>query len=184
MKKTLTLSAGHFLSFALFAQKKTGAIAVKTATSNTSSAVPAAIQGAWMYGNFSLTGYWSTSPRTYLGNAFTFAIAFLFKSDGTYEQYFTSSVNNYGINTYHQSLTRGRFKVDEATKTISTTPIASHYKRTGFDKTEEDRDIRPEEISKTDTYAYALSTEPNGTQAISLTIAGTKNTLKFLKKVL
>lgn len=184
MKKIIGLSLGVLITAQLFAQKKVKPGLAKTTTSITSSIVPAEVQGAWMYGNFSLTEYWTTSPSTYLGNALTFAIAFKFNADGTYQHYFTSSVNNYGTSTYHQSITKGKFSVDETAKIITLLPSASHYKRTNMSRTEEDRDMRKDELSKGNVYTYTSGTEPNGTKALSLTIQGTKSELKFQKKTL
>lgn len=182
MKKQFLLCAALLTAAAAFCQTKSKKPVLPKPVAATAATTLSPVAGTWMYGNFSLTEYWTTSPRTYLGNAFTFAVAFKFNANGTYEQYFTSGVNNYGISTYHQSVTKGTYKMDEATATLSATPVSSHYKRTSLGRTEEDRDMRPGEIAKTDTYTYAASTEPNGTQALSLTITGTKSTLTFLKK--
>jgi hypothetical protein len=57
-----------------------------------------------MYGNFSATAYRSTAPATYIGNAFTMAIAFKLHAGDTYNRYFASSVVNLGVVTYHQSM--------------------------------------------------------------------------------
>jgi hypothetical protein len=182
MKKLIVLPLGILLTISLLAQKNTKALPVKMPVNTTASPMPSEIQGSWMYGNFSMTEYWSTAPRTYLGNAFSMAIAFVFKPNGTYEQYFTSQATNITGATYHQSLTKGTYTVSDAAKTITTTPVSSHYKRTRAGNTEEDRDMRPDELAKKDTYTYTTGTEPSGTKAIYLTIAGTKSTLTFLKK--
>ena len=135
-----------------------------------------------MYGNFSTTEYWTQNPGTYLGNAFTMAVAFVFRADGTYEQYFTSQTTNFSGSVYHQSATKGRYTVDEAGKTLTCVPVSSHYKRTDRGKVVEDRDMRPEEIAKKDLYTYTTGTESNGTPSIKLTIKGTQSTLTFLRK--
>lgn len=142
--------------------------------------VPGHLQGLWMYGNFSTTEYWSTAPSTYIGNAFTIAIAFKFGANGTYEQYFTSSAVTLGVATYHQSVTKGTVEVDEATKTIVTHPYTSHYMRTRGTVVEEDRDMKPSEMDE-DTYTYTTETEVNGTKSIVLKIDG-NSPLKFLRK--
>ncbi len=147
-----------------------------------SSNVPDELQGTWMYGNFSTTEYWSTAPNSYLGNALTFAIAFTFNADGTYVQYFTSSYVLVGITTYNQSVTKGSFMVDAASNTIITTPSSSHYKRTKKGITEEERDLSAKEMSAPTTYLYKKVNEPNGTEAVRLTIKGTNSPLTFLKK--
>ena len=176
-----------FLSAAIvgFSQKKTN---VSYKPSNVATGIektiPEEIKGTWMYGNFSTTEYWSTAPRNYLGNALTFAIAFTFNADGTYEHYFTSSSVLAGSTIYHQSVTKGTFKVDESTKSITTTPLSSHYKRTKMGITEEDRDLTKKEVSGLTTYTYKKGKEPNGTEAIYLTLQGTSSPLTFLKKAL
>ena len=166
-----------------FSQKKAKSI-FKTpiVTTAAKTTIPAEIQGTWMYGNFSTTEYWSTTPRTYLGNALTFAIAFKFRADGTYEHYFTSSSVLGGWTIYHQSVTNGTFTIDAATNSITTIPLSSHYKRTKMGMTEEDRDMKPSELSKSTTYTYKKGTEPNGTEAVYLTLQGTTSSLTFLKK--
>jgi len=140
------------------------------------------LQGVWMYGNFSTTEYWSVSPGKYLGNAFQFAIAFKFNDDGSYEQYFSSSTVMAGANTYHQSFTKGKAVIDTVAKTITTYPASAHYKRTKMGTVEEDRDLLPKEMSGTTVYSYRKGVEPSGTEAIYLTMKGTKDALAFLKK--
>lgn len=186
MKKFLFLAV--VLIVALFTSgqskfKSTITKAVKTNAAPLAAPVPAELQGGWMYGNFSMTEYWSANPATYLGNALTFAIAFKFKLDGTYEQYFTSSSVMGGISTYHQSVTKGNVKIDSIAKTIITYPTTSHYKRTKMGKVEEDRDLLTKEISSATTYLYKTGTEASGTKAIYLTIQGTNNPLTFLRKL-
>lgn len=179
MKKIVFLLYSAALMLNASAQVKTKPLPVQA---NATSMVPAPIQGTWMYGNFSTAEYWSKNPSTYLGKAFSAAFAFVFKADGTYEQYFTSQATDIGGATYHQSLTKGTYTVDEGTKTITTQAVSSHYKRTRNGAVQEDRDLRPNEISKANMYAYATDTESNGTPSLSLTIKGTQSTLKFLKK--
>jgi hypothetical protein len=185
MRKLLPLAVVLFAALFTYGQGKVKPSVTKAVKTNAillPAQVPAELQGGWMYGNFSMTEYWSTSPATYLGNALTFAIAFKFNPDGTYEQYFTSSSVMGGINTYHQSVTKGKVKIDSAAKTIITYPAASHYKRTRMGKVEEDRDMLPKEISGASTYVYKPGKEPSGTKAIYLTLQGTNNPLTFLKK--
>ena len=180
MKKTVFFTVLLLGSIASFSQKKTGSVLAKNSV--VIATIPAEVQGSWMYGNFSMTEYWSTAPRTYLGNAFTFAIAFTFKADGTYEHYFTSSTVSGAWTVYHQSVTKGKFTVDAATKTITTYPATAHYKRTKMGMTDEERDLRPDEITSATSYQYTTGTEPSGTKALHLTMKGTKNALAFLKK--
>lgn len=80
--------------------------------------VSASLQGVWMYGNFSMTEYWSQNPADYIGNAFELAIAFKFNANGTYEQYFTSRTVTTGISTYHQSFTRGTVEIMKRPKPL------------------------------------------------------------------
>ncbi len=144
--------------------------------------VPAELQGNWMYGNFSMTEYWSQNPSGYIGNAFQFAIAFKFNSNGTYEQYFTSSSVTAGVSTYQQSVTKGTVVIDEVNKTITAYPAKAHYKRTRSGQTLEERDLAKSELRGATTYNYTIGTEPNGTKAIYLIIQGDNNPLTFLKK--
>ncbi|HVF96392.1 MAG TPA: hypothetical protein VM871_03680 [Flavisolibacter sp.] len=181
MKKIITFSLVLLMAGPLFAQKtKPGP--VKVASDVTTSSASKEVEGTWMYGNFSTTEYWSKSPGTYLGNAFTMAIAFVFKPNGTYEHYFTSQVTNFTGATYHQSLTKGKYTIDESTKTITLSAVSSHYKRTRGGSTEEDRDMRPDELSKKEVYTYSTGKESSGTKALYLTPRGTKSTLTFLHK--
>jgi hypothetical protein len=157
----------------------------KKMTGNTRSAVskiPAALQGNWMYGNFSTTEYWSQDPSTYLGNALQFAIAFTFSSNGTYVQYFTSSSVVAGIPTYQQSVTKGKVVMDSVNKTITTYPYTSHYKRTKNGKLAEERDLLKTELSAATTYSYSTGTEAGGTRSVQLTMKGTNSPLTFLQK--
>jgi hypothetical protein len=144
--------------------------------------VSASLQGVWMYGNFSMTEYWSQNPADYIGNAFELAIAFKFNANGTYEQYFTSRTVTTGISTYHQSFTRGTVEINEATKTIVTHAANAHYKQTKNGQTIQDRDLEKSEITATTTYTYEETTAPNGTKVLKLKLNGNGNALDFLKK--
>jgi hypothetical protein len=146
------------------------------------SSVPAELRANWMYGNFSMTDYWSQNPANYLGNALEYAIAFTFDDKGEYSQYFTSSSITGGIRTYQQSVTRGTVEIDPANRVIKTHPYTAHYKRTRNGQTEEERDLRPEEISAGATYSYVTGVEPNGSRALHLTLQGTPNALTFYEK--
>ena len=145
--------------------------------------VSASLQGKWMYGNFSMTEYWSTNPSTYLGNALQFAIAFKFNANGTYEQYFTSSSVIGGITTYQQSVTKGTVVIDEVNKTIKTYACSAHYKRTRNGQTIEERDLAKSELTAITNYTYNSGVEGNGTRVIHLTLGGTGNPLSFLFKL-
>lgn len=144
--------------------------------------VPAELQGNWMYGNFSLTEYWSQNPADYLGNALEFAIAFRFNADGTYVQYFTASSVVGGVRTYQQSVTKGTVEVNAGSKTIKTHPATAHYRRTRNGQTVEERDLSKSELTGTTTYIYSTASEPNGTKAILMQIQGSNNPLAFIKK--
>lgn len=149
---------------------------------NPRTAVPAGMQGVWMYGNFSMTEYWSQNPADYLGNAFEYAIAFKLNANGTYEQYFTSK-NVIGLSViYHQSLSKGTVEINEATNTMVTHANTAHYKQTQNGQTKEDRDLEKSEMTIHINYKYELKTEENGTKAIYFKINGTGNALGFLKK--
>lgn len=146
------------------------------------ASTPAALQGNWMYGSFSMTEYWSQNPADYIGNAFELAVAFRFNSNGTYDHYFTSKTVAGGIATYHQSLTKGTLVINENDKTITTYAKSAHYKQTKNGATTEDRDLLEREITKIIKYAYELRTESNGTKAVYLKLNGTGNALQFLQK--
>lgn len=134
-----------------------------------------------MYGNFSLTEYWSQNPEDYLGNALEFAIAFDFNSNGTYEQYFTSSSVSSGITTYQQSVTKGTVEVNEANGSIITHAYSAHYKRTRNGQSIEERDLSKSEMTVTNGYSYTIKDE-NGTKTIHLLLNGTTEPLIFQQK--
>jgi hypothetical protein len=144
--------------------------------------VPTHLKGTWMYGNFSTIEYWSQDPSGYIGNALEFAIAFKFNSDGTFEQYFTSSSVIAGQTTYQQSVTKGTVVIDEVNKTIITYPAKAHYKRSRGGVTLEERDLAKSEMTGKTTYQYSTGTEVNGTYALYLVLQGTNSSLKFLSK--
>lgn len=144
--------------------------------------IPSGLQGNWMYGNFSMTEYWSQNPGEYLGNAVQFAIAFKFNANGTFEQYFTSSAVSGTVVTYQQSLTKGTVEINEANHTITTHSNTAHYKRTQNGRTVEERDLKKSEMTVTSSYTYVIGTEPNGTKAIYLKLNGNGEALAFLQK--
>jgi hypothetical protein len=145
--------------------------------------VPMSIQGSWMFGNFSMTEYWSQDPSTYAGNALQLAIAFKFNDNGTYEQYFTSGTTTGTGQTYQQSVTKGTIEVNASAGTITTHAHATRYRRTVNGKIAEDRDLSDNEINDDVTYTFTLDTEYNGTRVINLTIEGSNSTLPFQKKL-
>lgn len=145
------------------------------------SEVPAELQGRWMYGKFSMTEYWSQNPSSYLGNALTFAIAFKFNKNGTYEQYFTSSSVMAGVTTYHQSVTTGTMVIDPVAKTIRTHGHKSHYRRTRGGVVEEERDLNSFEID-VDYYTYTSGVEPSDAKAMYITLKGTASPLTFVQQ--
>jgi hypothetical protein len=146
------------------------------------TSVPAELQGNWMYGNFSMTEYWSQDPSGYIGNALEFAIAFTFDANGNCEQYFTSGSSASGVTTYQQSVTKGTVEVDPGGKTIKTHPFKAHYKRTRNGQTVEERDMTGNELSAATTYTYTIGVEPSGKKAIYLMLPGTAAPLTFVKK--
>ncbi|WP_018611962.1 hypothetical protein [Segetibacter koreensis] len=144
--------------------------------------VPAELRGNWMYGNFSMTEYWSQDPASYLGNALEFAFAFTFNSDGTYTQYFTGSSVTSGVTTYQQSVTKGTVEIDPANKKIVTHAYSSHYKRLRNGIVEEERDLRKDEITSATSYTYTTGVEQSGTKALYLRLENTASPLTFLNK--
>ena len=185
MKKLFLSAAIIFLTTLLVACGKKDATVSSTQSpygNGPRTPVPAELQGNWMYGQFSMTEYWSTDPSTYIGNAFEMAIAFTFHADGTFEQYFTSRTAANGISTYHQSLTKGTVEIDVANQKIITHAHTAHYKRTSNGVTQEDRDMTANEITALTNYTYTVGTEPNGTKAIYLKLNGTGNALSFLQR--
>lgn len=173
MKKAIALTA-LFLSLFFVSCEKDDDLT----PNGPGTTVPAELRGTWMYGQFSLTEYWSRNPSTYLGNGFTLAVAFRFFENGTYEQYFSSSTFVGGLPVYHQSVTKGTIEVDPEAKTIIAHPKSAHYKRTSMGITEEDRDLKKSELNG-GTYKYTVGTEPNGTRAIYLKLNDSENPLTF-----
>lgn len=182
--KKLILSAAVICSvlFGACQKEKTKSTTTVACPDNPRTAVAASMQGNWMYGQFSMTEYWSQNPADYLGNALQFAIAFKFNADGTYEQYFTSSSVSAGIRTYQQSVTKGTVVIDEQNKTIKTYACSAHYKRTKNGQTIEERDLAKSEITTLTNYTYTTGVEASGTKAIYFTLAGTNSALSFLQK--
>lgn len=152
-----------------------------TITNTPRTSVPTELQGSWMFGDFSMTEYWSENPSDYLGNALEFVLAFKFEANGTYKQYFTAKSITGGVVVYQQAVSQGTVEINTQTKTIKTYPSKSHYKRTSAGQVVEERDLRQNEMN-TVTYAYQTGVEPNGTKAVYLTLAGTDDTLTFLQK--
>ncbi len=182
MKRILLLSV-VISAIAATGCKKDGAPAPDDIPSNLPrTSVPTELRANWMYGNFSMTEYWSQNPANYLGNALEYAIAFTFNERGEYNQYFTSSSVVAGVRTYQQSVTRGTVEIDVAKKIIKTHPFSAHYKRTRNGQTEEERDLKPDEISGVTTYTYVTGVEPSGSTALHLTLQGTANPLTFYEK--
>src|SRR3954468_20239190 len=138
--------------------------------------VPNEIRGNWMFGNFSMTEYWSQDPYEYLGNGLELAFAFTFNADGTYTQYFTSSSVINGATTYQQSVTKGTLEVDAENKIIKTNPYTSHYKRTQSGRIVEEKDMPNDKLTPS-TYYYERGMETSGSQALYLRLESTEDPL-------
>ena len=135
-----------------------------------------------MFGNFSMTEYWSQDPYEYLGNGLQLAFAFtFFNADGTYTQYFTSSSVMNGATIYQQSVTKGTLEVDAENKIIKTYPYTSHYKRTQSGRVVEEKDMPTDKLTPS-TYYYDRGVETNGPQALHLKLDDTEEPLTFLQK--
>ena len=183
MKKLILSAAVIYCAFAGSCQKeKASTTHTVTCAENPRKAVAANLQGNWMYGQFSMTEYWSQNPADYLGNALQFAIAFKFNEDGSYEQYFTSSNVSAGSTTYQQSVTKGSLVIDETNKTIKTYACSTHYKRTRNGQVIEERDLAKSEITLITDYTFTTGTEPGGTKAVYIRLGGTATPLTFLQK--
>jgi len=168
------------ISFSAMACKKSSTAPDDAGSPRTET--PVELHGSWMYGNFSMTEYWSQYPGDYLGNALEFAIAFKFEADGHYTQYFTSKSYMAGVTTYHQSVSKGTATFDAASHRFKTYPITAHYKRTANGKVAEDRDLAKSELSGVTSYSYTTGNESGGTPAIYLTLQNTTDPLTFLKR--
>lgn len=144
--------------------------------------VPEEIRGNWMFGNFSMTEYWSQDPSEYIGQGVEMAFAFTFNADGTFTQYFTAGTVTNGVRTYQQSVSKGTVEVDPAGKSINTHTTQVHYRRTVGGQVAEDRDMGKDEYDPNDSYTYTTGVEPNGTDALYLKLDGTSEPLTFLRK--
>lgn len=181
MKKAIIAGLALTLLFLFSCEKKQEAEPDNPYGNGPKTQVPAALRGNWMYGNFSMTEYWSQQPESYLGNAFEMAIAFKFHQDGSYEQYFTSKTISGGQVTYHQSVTKGTVEINEAAKTIVTHAAGAHYRQTKNGTVTEDRDLADSELNKETRYNYECGTKSNGARELKLTLQGTTDPLSFLE---
>jgi len=77
--------------------------------------VPEKVTGQWLYGTFAMADFWAYDG-TYLGNPFSLSVAFDFKTDGTYEMYYSSEANDYGCRSDAFSYFKGNvdFKDDSS----------------------------------------------------------------------
>jgi hypothetical protein len=138
------------------------------------------VKGSWMCGHFSMTEYWSQNPVEYIGNGVEYAFAFTFNADGTYTQYFTAGTVTNGVRTYQQSVAKGTVEIDPVSKAIKTHALQVHYRRTAGKQIVEDRDLAKGEFGPNNSYTYTRGQEPNGTDALYLTLEGTSSPLTFL----
>ncbi len=137
------------------------------------------VKGKWMCGHFSMTEYWSQNPVEYIGNGVEYAFAFTFNADGTYTQYFTAGSVTNGVRTYQQSVAKGTVEIDPVSKAIKTHATQVHYRRTVGKQIVEDRDLEKSEFSANNSYTYSRGQEPNGAEALYLTLDGTNSPLTF-----
>jgi len=156
MKKILVLP---FLLMVLFSCKKTDLADPMTPPPG-SVTTPTEAVGQWLYGTFSMTEFWAYDG-SYLGNAFELSVAFDFKADGTYEEYFISQANNYGCSTQALAFYKGTVTFTDTSFTVH--PASGHFK--GFyscaPSSNFDRDAAQSELTD-QTYYYTFETDTYG----------------------
>jgi hypothetical protein len=142
--------------------------------------VPAEVHGTWMYGQFSLTEFWSQEPATYLGNAPDTATAFKFQNNGIYEQYVTYSSVVSGITTYHQSVTRGTV-VFETASSFRTHPYKRQFRvvRNGV-VVEEGTQVPPN--MGVGYFNYTSGVESSGSKVLYIAEKGSNPSMAYLQK--
>ena len=130
------------------------------------SAAPDEIVGNWMYGNFSMTEFWSFNGA-YQGNAFQLSVAFKFFKDGTYERYTVAASNVIiGCRVDNFAFEKGTVNYDNATQSFTTHPSQAKFRR--FSCTGNLEGEMPTRELKTNTYKWKTGTGSGNTKKLLL----------------
>jgi len=77
---------------------------------------PAAV-GKWLHGSFAMASFWGYDG-SYQGNPFSQSIAFDFKSNGSYEMYYTGQTNDFGCTRDAFSYFKGYAQFTDSSFTV------------------------------------------------------------------
>ena len=156
MKKLLVVALS-LIVFASCKKDKDGDPAPNGGTKN--GYVPAAAVGKWLHGTFAMAEYWGYDG-TYHGNPFSQSVAFEFKSDGSYEMFYTGQSNNFGCTMDAFSYYKGYAVFTDSTFTIH--PQSGRFR--GYYNCISGKDFdRPAESDelKVQTFYYSYETDTN-----------------------
>lgn len=138
------------------------------------TSLPLPLSQNWVSGQLPVNDYWGQDPATYLVNGVEEAIAFRFRSNGTYEQYLSTASELNGIRAFRQSVTRGTVVLNHGAHSIRLYPFTCHIRRcTADNEVLEERDLPEEELSVSPTYYFTLSSGPMAGIALSLKAVNT-----------
>jgi len=128
-------------------------------TGNNQGNVPAAVQGKWLHGTFAMSFFWGYDG-SYHGNPFSQSIAFDFKSNGTYEMFYTGETNNSNCITDAFSYFKGT--VDFTDTSFTVYPSQGNFRGyyscapgSNFDRQAEQSELQVK------TYYYHFETDSN-----------------------
>jgi predicted small secreted protein len=143
-------------------------------------AAPDEAVGEWQYGSASMTEIWDNATDTFLGNAFELSIRFIFKKDGTYEEYFVAGSTTLGTcRTNVFNIETGTVTFDAAGNTFTThaKKVKNKFYNCGkVSSSEKTSDL------KSNTYNWRRTTASSGTPVLEIKPVESQNYSVFYKK--
>jgi hypothetical protein len=126
---------------------------------NTNGHVTAEAAGKWLHGSFAMASFWGYDG-SYQGNPFSQSVAFDFKTDGSYEMFYTGQTNDFGCTRDAFSYYKGYVVFTDSTFTVH--PQSGKFR--GYYKCSPSQNFdRPAAASelKVQTYYYNYETDTN-----------------------
>lgn len=129
---------------------------------NPVTTVPQAAAGQWLHGTFAMSNFWAYDG-TYMGNPFSQSVAFDFKSNGTYEMYYTGETNTGSCITDAFSYYQGTVEFTDSS--FTTHPVQGRFRgyytcspSSNFDRPADSSELNDQ------TYYYHFETDVNNVE--------------------
>jgi hypothetical protein len=146
--------------------------------------MPANIPGQWMYGNFSMTEFW-TQDGSYSGNAVEVAVAFDFKANGQAELYIISGGTSYACRTEAFEYKKGtvQFNQDNSFTFYPTEGrVRGFYKGCAPSYQNYDKALEPGQLQP-QTFYFSFEKDGNGKEQLLIRFEKNSPNVSYFRRV-